>query len=83
MPVYNRVPKKVLEWRERQTPGRIMRPETFQRIVREAEKRGARDPEAVAGAAYWRTVRAKYRERRRGSGVVTPAILRQGYFKIG
>lgn len=58
-----KVPKKVLRWRERQRKGRIMRPSTFKRIEREARRRGATDPTAVAGAAYWKTVRAKFRRR--------------------
>lgn len=42
-----------------------MSPATFEGIERSAALRGATDPEAVAGAAYWNTVRRKYRERRR------------------
>lgn len=85
MPVYDKVPKRVLEYRERVGRGRIMRPETFERITREAERRDALDPEAVAGAAYWRTAKAKYREarQRRGSGIISTSALKQGYIKIG
>jgi len=39
-----------------------MRPSTFQRIVGSARRGGYRDPQAVAGAAYWRTAHARYRE---------------------
>lgn len=56
---------KFLEWRERQKRGAIMKPSTFEEIKRKAAARGATDPEAVAGAAYWQTARAKYRERKR------------------
>jgi len=54
--------KDMLAWRSRQKPGSIMKPSTFEKIKRSAAARGADDPEAVAGAAYWRTVRAKYRK---------------------
>lgn len=58
-----KIPRRLLELRERTT---VMRPETFRRIEREAERRGARDPRAVAGAAYWRALRARARRTRRG-----------------
>jgi len=64
--------EKLLRWRERQRPGAIMRPATFERIVRQIMRRygfGRERAEKIAGAAYWQTVRAKYRERRRGSPV--------------
>jgi hypothetical protein len=48
------------EWREKQKPGAIMRPSTFEEIERKAKAAGADDPKAVAGAAYWTTARAKY-----------------------
>jgi hypothetical protein len=48
-------------WRSRQRPEAIMHRRTFRAIEREAQARGYRNPKAVAGAAYWRTVRAKYR----------------------
>ena len=53
-----------LEWRRRQRPERIMHRETFEEIEEEARRRGARNPKAVAGAAYWRTARAKYKRSR-------------------
>lgn len=53
--------KKELAWRARQRPGTIMHRRTFKEIEHEAEGRGYRNPKAVAGAAYWRTVRAKHR----------------------
>ncbi len=54
--------KDILSWRSRQKSGEIMTPETFEKIKRSAAARGYRNPEAVAGAAYWKTVKAKYRE---------------------
>ena len=50
-------------WRERQPRGRIMKPSTFKTIERKAAAKGYRDPEAVAGKAYWVTAKAKYRKR--------------------
>lgn len=60
-------PEGELEWRARQRRGRIMRRRTFEEIEEEARERGARNPRAVAGAAYWRTVRAKYKRGHRRS----------------
>lgn len=57
-----RISKRVLTFRERQRRGAIMHPSTFAEIEREAAAGGARDPRAVAGAAYWKTLAAKYRE---------------------
>lgn len=54
----------LLDWRRRQKPGAIMKPSTFERIKRQAAARGADNPEAVAGAAYWKTAKAKYRRAR-------------------
>jgi hypothetical protein len=56
-----KISKRVLEFRERQRRGSIMRPSTFAAIERKAARGGMRDPEAVAGAAYWQTLAAKYR----------------------
>lgn len=56
-----RISKRVLTFRERQRRGAIMHPSTFAEIEREAAAGGARDPRAVAGAAYWKTLAAKYR----------------------
>jgi len=42
-----------------------MKPSTFKKIKRKAAAAGARSPEAVAGAAYWRTARAKFRKSKR------------------
>jgi len=41
-----------------------MKPGTFKQIERKAAAAGATDPEKVAGAAYWKTAKAKYRKRR-------------------
>ncbi len=54
-------PASVVEYRRKQKRGGIMKPETFQAIKEGARRRGATDPEAVAGAAYWNTAEAKAR----------------------
>jgi hypothetical protein len=48
-------------WRKRQTKGSIMKSSTFKSIEHKAASSGATNPRKVAGAAYWRTARAKYR----------------------
>jgi hypothetical protein len=48
------------EWRAKQSRGAIMKPSTFEEIEKKAKAAGATDPEKVAGAAYWKTARAKY-----------------------
>lgn len=53
----------MLAWRSRQKPGAIMEPSTFASIEKKAAAGGARSPEAVAGAAYWATAKAKYKEK--------------------
>jgi len=59
------IAKRILAWRRKKSPGAIMKPETFEEIKGKAEAKGKyRSPTAVAGAAYWQTVRAKWRERR-------------------
>ena len=50
------------QWRAKQKPGAIMKPSTFKDIEASAKARGATDPEAVAGAAYWRTAKEKYKK---------------------
>lgn len=57
--------KSLRKWRRRQKRGAIMKPSTFKKIKRKAAAAGARSPEAVAGAAYWRTARAKFRKSKR------------------
>ncbi len=56
-----RIPEAVLRWREKQRKGRIMSPSTFRKIELAAKKAGYDDPKAVAGKAYWETLKAKYR----------------------
>ena len=58
-----RVPRALAAWRSRQRHGAIMSAATFRRIERQAQRGGARSPQAVAGAAYWRTARAKFHTR--------------------
>jgi hypothetical protein len=55
--------KGLLDWRAKQKEGAIMKPSTFKSIERKAAASGARDPKAVAGAAYWNTAEAKYKGR--------------------
>lgn len=57
----------MLAWRSRQKPGAIMKPETFDKIMEDAQKRGLSKARAqkVAGAAYWQTVESKYKRRKR------------------
>jgi hypothetical protein len=57
-----RISKGLKEWRKEQSKGAIMKPSTFERIERRAAASGATDPEKVAGAAYWKTAKAKYRK---------------------
>lgn len=57
--------KKLLRWRRRLRRGAIMTPEKFQEIKRKAAAGGARSPVAVAGAAYWQTAKAKFRQRKK------------------
>ena len=54
------MPEGLLKWREKQKRGAIMEPSTFAEIKESAARGGATNPEAVAGAAYWRTAKAKY-----------------------
>ena len=53
----------VVSWRRRQKRGAIMRPSTFNRIARSAAHQGARDPNAVAGKAYWQAAQKKFMKR--------------------
>jgi len=59
------IARRLLEWRKKQKRGAIMEPSTFKSIKRKAKKEGYDDPEAVAGAAYWRAARKKFAERRK------------------
>lgn len=55
--------KALLGWRAKQEPGKVMKPSTFAAIKRRAAARGATDPTKVAGAAYWTTAKAKFRQK--------------------
>lgn len=57
--------KGLLAWRSRQKRGAIMKPSTFEEIKRKATAGGATNPEAVAGHAYWHTVYAKFRKKKK------------------
>ena len=63
------IPKKrkgrgMLAWRSRQKRGAIMKASTFKKIQRRGARRyGAKRGKKIAGVAYWKTVRAKYRKR--------------------
>ncbi len=58
-----RAGKGLNAWRSRQKRGAIMKPSTFKDIVKKAKAAGASDPEKVAGAAYWKTAKAKYKKK--------------------
>ena len=59
--------KGMLAWRSRQRPGAIMKSSTFDEIVKKclidnptfSEERC----KTIAGSAYWKTAKAKYKER--------------------
>jgi len=60
-----KIPKKILKWRRKQEKGAIMKSETFQRIVKSCMRRTGFDRERcikIAGAAYWKTAKAKYQK---------------------
>ena len=58
------IKEKILKWRSHQEKGSIMKPETFKEIEKEGDKEyGKGHGSAVAGAAYWKTVKAKYKEK--------------------
>jgi hypothetical protein len=56
--------KGLKEWRKKQKPGAIMKPETFDKIVADAEKRGMSKASAkkIAGKAYWGSAEKKYKK---------------------
>jgi hypothetical protein len=54
--------KSLLKWREKQKEGAVMKPSTFKDIEAKARASGAKDPKAVAGAAYWNTAESKYKQ---------------------
>jgi hypothetical protein len=53
------VSAKVKKYRTRAKPSAIMKPSTFEKIKRSAAARGAKNPAAVAGAAYWSAAKAR------------------------
>jgi hypothetical protein len=56
--------KAFLKWRKEKEPGAIMKPETFQGIVRKNVKKvGIKRAKKIAGGAYWKTAKAKYRSK--------------------
>jgi len=59
------ISKKLLKWRRKQKRGAIMKPSTFAAIEKKAAAGGATNPAAVAGKAYWKTAKAKYRKAKR------------------
>ena len=65
-----KIAKDVLTWRKKQKPQSIMKTSTFNKIESGAEKGGLSEERAkkVAGSAYWNTVLAKFRERRKAKG---------------
>jgi len=72
--------KKLLKWRKAQKRGAIMKPETFSKIEQAAEdKYGKERAQKIAGAAYWKTAKAKFRGSARGSGQFTDEDLIRGY----
>lgn len=56
-----------------------MSPATFEEIERKAAGK-ARSPEAVAGAAYWATAKAKYRESKHHSPPVHDKFSNPGKY---
>jgi hypothetical protein len=59
------VPSKVKQWRSHQRRGSIMKAKTFKEIEHKAMKEyhiGKKRAAAVASAAYWKSVRAKFKE---------------------
>jgi len=60
-----KVNPKLLRWRKRLKRGAIMKPSTFAAIEKKAAASGATNPKAVAGKAYWKTAKAKYRKAKR------------------
>ena len=60
----SKISRKMKRWRRKQKRGAIMQPATFEAIKRKAQEMGYIKPEAVAGKAYWKTARAKFRKRK-------------------
>ena len=56
-----KIPAAELKFREGRKRGSVMKPKTFKKIERKAKKAGYKHPRAVAGAAYWKTLLAKFK----------------------
>jgi hypothetical protein len=58
--------KGLLKWRSKQKRGAIMKPKTFNDIVKAEEAKGLSKERArkAAGAAYWNTAEKKYRKKK-------------------
>lgn len=54
------VSKGLKTWRSKQHRGAIMKPSTFKSIARKAG--GGEKGKRIAGAAYWKTAKAKYKK---------------------
>jgi len=60
-----KISENLLKWRKKQKRGAIMKPSTFEGIVQNciSEKGWSRERcEKVAGKAYWKTARVKFRK---------------------
>ena len=58
------IPERLLKWRRKQKRGAIMRPATFEKIVKSCMKKygySRERCEKVAGRAYWKTAEAKFK----------------------
>jgi len=53
------------QWRRKQKRGAIMKPSTFAEIEAKSKAKGmsAKRAKKIAGKAYWRTAKAKYRKK--------------------
>jgi len=63
--IYTIIPKKVKAWRRKQPKFAIMKTTTFKNIVKAAMKKGISKESAqkIAGKAYWKAVKAKFKKR--------------------
>lgn len=53
------ISKELLEWKSKKHRGEIMKPETFENIAKKAG--GGKKGQAIAGAAYWKTAKSKFK----------------------
>lgn len=61
------VSKGLKKWRGKQKRGAIMKPSTFSKIEANAKGKGGKklskeSREKIAGAAYWKTAKAKFKK---------------------